>query len=310
MSEEKSPPKNWALSFWKHAEELIRRLKVVLIALILSIAIWWLPTSLRGITNPIGGYQPLLSLVMLSVKHVFLPPEATLIAGGMGDTVFAMAYLDIILGILLASPVIFYEVYAFVRPALFDNERKVIVYYVGGFLGLLVLGAAMAYFVIIPITFKILIYFTLQGGAVPFINIKDFYNWIFTLLAITGIFYTIPVFVVMLVQVGVFPMKWLKGRNRLLMYVVIFVVVWIFGPNPDPTGISDAIMMAPFFAVFEVAAFLAKRIDKGRRMKKERESSGSDRVHLGITPVSVCKYCRTPIESNSAFCSNCNRSVV
>jgi len=260
-------PKSWALSFWEHAEELVRRFKVVLVALIITTSIGWLPTSVAGITNPIGGYQPILSLVMLRVKHDFLPSQATLIAGGMADTVYVDAYLSIIMGVLLASPVIIYEVLAFLKPALYENEKRVVGYYLGSFIGLLGLGAVMAYFLIIPMSFRILVYFTLQGGAAPFIFIKDFYSWIFTLFAICGVFYTVPVFIVMLVHVGVLPIKFLKGKYKLILYIGILCLFWIFGP--DPTPITGAIMMAPFVVVFETATFFARRIDRTRQRRKE-----------------------------------------
>ncbi len=140
-----------------------------------------------------------------------------------------MAYLSIVIGLLLASPVIFYEVVAFIKPALYEGERKVLGYYLGSLIGLLILGAAMAYFLIIPISFRILVYFTMQGGAVPFIFIKDFYSWIFTLFVICGVFYTIPVFFVMLVHVGVLPIKYLRGKYKIIAYVVILMGFWILG---------------------------------------------------------------------------------
>jgi len=268
MSSESSSPKDWAVSFWEHIDELVRRFKVVLVALIIGISVGWLPTSIAGVSNPFGYYQPLLSLVMLRIKAVFLPHQASLIAGGMADTVFVMAYLSIIIGFFLASPVIFYEVIAFVKPALYDNEKKVIGYYLGSFIGLLALGAVMAYFLIIPISFRILIYFTLQGGSMPYILVQDFYNWIFTLFVICGVFYTIPLFIVLLVHVGVFPMKWLRGRNKLILYGVILVLFWIFGP--DPTPITGSIMLAPFVFVFEIATFFAGRIDRDRKEEKNK----------------------------------------
>lgn len=306
MSSESSSPKNWALSFWEHVDELVRRFKVILIALIIGTSVGWLPTSIAGISNPFGGYQPLLSVVMLRIKAVFLPHQASLIAGGMADTVFVMAYLSIIIGVLLASPVIFYEVIAFVKPALYDNEKKVVGYYLGSFIGLLALGAAMAYFLIIPISFRILIYFTLQGGSMPFIFIKDFYNWIFTLFVICGVFYTIPVFIVMLVHVGVFPMKFLRGRNKLITYFVILMVFWIFGP--DPTPVTGLIMLAPFVFVFETATFFAGRIDRTRRRRKEAEANGTSLAPNYISK-SACRYCKKPIEQGTVFCPGCNRSV-
>ena len=307
MSSESASPKNWALSFWEHVDELVRRLKVVLVSLIVATSIGWLPTSIAGLSNPFGAYQPLLSLVMLRIKADFLPHQATLIAGGMADTVFVMAYLSIIIGLLLASPVIFYEVIAFVKSALYENEKKVLGYYLGSFIGLLFLGAAMAYFLIIPISFRILIYFTLQGGSMPFIFIKDFYNWIFTLFVICGVFYTIPAFIVMLVYVGVFPMKFLRGRNKIIAYVVILMLFWIFGP--DPTPITGLIMLTPFVFVFETATFFAGRIDRARKRRKEAETYGTTPAGLTHISNSMCRHCNSPIEQGAVFCPECQRSI-
>ena len=307
MSSESSSPKNWALSFWEHIDELVRRFKVVLIAIIITTSVGWLPTSVAGLTNPIGGYQPLLSLVMLRLKADFLPHQASLIAGGMADTVFVMAYLSIIIGLLLASPVIFYEVVGFVKPALYDNEKRVLGYYVGSFIGLLALGAAMAYFLIIPISFRILIYFTMQGGSMPLFFIKDFYNWVFTLFVICGVFYTIPVFITMLVHVGVLPMKFLRGRNKIIAYVVILMVFWIFGP--DPTPITGLIMLAPFVFVFETATFFAGRIDRARKIRKEAQANGTATIVQNYISKSSCRYCNSLIEQGRVFCPGCKRSI-
>ena len=146
-----------------------------------------------------------------------------------------MAYLSVIVGILLASPVIFYEVIAFIKPALYDNEKKVLGYYLGSFLGLVTLGVAMAFFFVIPISFRILIYFTIQGGATPFIFIKDFYNWIYTIFVLCGVFYTIPIFVVMLIHVGVLPDKYVSGRNKMFAYIAHTDDILDIRPRPHPS---------------------------------------------------------------------------
>lgn len=303
MSSESSY-KNLALGFWQHIDELVRRLKVILVTLIITISVGWLPINVAGFTNPIGNYQPLLSLVMLRIKADFLPHQATLIAGGMADTIFVMAYLSVIIGFLLSSPVIFYEVIAFIKPALYANEKKAVGYYLGSLIGLLFLGAFMAYFLIIPISFRILIYFTMQGGSAPLFFIKDFYNWIFTLFVICGIFYTVPVFLAMLVHVGVLPIKYLKGKNKIFAYLGILLVFWIFGP--DPTPITGLIMMAPFVFVFETATFFAGRIDAARR-RKVYETSGAKK--FTFLSSKVCKFCKSPTKEGILFCPQCKRSL-
>jgi sec-independent protein translocase protein TatC len=308
MSSEPSSFKDWAVSFWGHIDELTRRFKVVLVTLIITTSIGWLPTSLIGSGSQYGLYQPLISLLMLRLKSAFLPAQASLIAGHMADTVFVMAYLSIILGVLLASPVIFYEIIAFVRPALYDNEKRVLGRYLGSFIGLLILGGIMAYFLIIPVSFKILIYFTLQGGAAPLIFISDFYSWIYTIFIICGIFYTVPLLLVLLVHIGILPVKYLRGRNKLFIYLGILMIFWIFGP--DPTPITGSIMLAPFIVVFELASFFAGRIDTARKKRKDLEAHGFTQPPNFIAlSVKTCKFCKSPIKENVTFCPNCNRST-
>jgi len=300
-------PKGWVMSFWEHIDELVRRLKIVLVTLVVTIAIGWIPSNLAGFANPIGQYQPLLAVVMVRLRDEFLPKQATLIAGGMADTVFAMTYLSVIIGFLLASPVIFYEVIAFIKPALYENEKKVLGYYLGGFIGLLSLGVAMAYFFVIPIIFKILIYFSIQGGATPFIAIKDFYNWIYTIFVICGVFYTIPILFVMLVHVGVLPVKYLRGRNKIFAYLAMYLILWIF--LPDPTPITATIIMAPFIIVFEIATFIGVRIDKGRGEQKNAEGYGNAKTGFIAFPKATCKFCSSPLTPGTTFCTGCHRST-
>ena len=308
MSSRPDSPKGWAMGFWGHIEELVSRFKIILVTLIITIGIGWIPTSLAGITNPVGSYQPMIAPLMVKLREAFLPKQATLIAGGMADTVFAMAYLSVIVGVLLASPVIFYEVIAFIKPALYQNEKRAIGLYLASFVGLLALGAAMAFFLVIPISFRVLIFFTIQGGATPDIFIKDFYNWIYTLFVLCGVFYTIPVFIVMLVQVGVLPTRYLRGRNKFFAYFALLLVFWIFGP--DPTPLTGLIIMAPFVLVFETAMIIGRRIENGRRMRKEaQENGGTTKTGLVSFPVFHCRFCSSPIEKGAAFCSQCSRAA-
>ena len=75
MSSEPESLKSWAMSFWGHIDELVRRLKVVLVTLIIGIGIGWIPTTLAGITNPVGTYQPMIAPLMVRLKESFFPSK-------------------------------------------------------------------------------------------------------------------------------------------------------------------------------------------------------------------------------------------
>ena len=277
-------------------------MKIMIIVFAAASSIGFLPANLQELSS-FRAYTPLVSLLMQKMKHDFLPSNATLIASGLVDTLFVYMYLTLLIGLVISSPVFAYEIYAYIKPALYPNERKYLLWFMLSFVGLFILGLAMAYFLIIPITFQILIWFIVSGGAAPFIGIKDFYNWILTLLAVSGIFYTVPVFVVLLVQFKIFSAKVISGKTKIFIYLGLWMLIWTFGP--DPTPVLATIMVLPFAAVFEVALFVAKRIERNRPAKSVIDTSPSLRERLNTVR---CKFCSSTMTSGTAFCSVCGKS--
>jgi sec-independent protein translocase protein TatC len=286
---------------WEHLTELLNRVKVAIFAIAVGSSIGFLPSNAKGWSDPLHYYQPLVSLLMLRMRHDFLPSGAALIASGLVDTIFVYMYLTLLVGVVLAFPIIAYEIYAFIKPALFPNERKHLLAYSGSFIGLFALGLVMAYFLIIPITFKILIWFITSGGALPLIGIKDFYNWILTLLLASGLFYTLPLFIVVLAQFGIVPVEFLSGKKKITIYIALYIFLNII--TPDPTPITATIIFLPFLAIFEVAAFFVKRADTERRITMT-EAYGPGAQLGGI----ACKFCGGSVASS--FCAACGKSQV
>jgi sec-independent protein translocase protein TatC len=293
-------PDEKPMTMMDHLSELVGRLKVILITLALTCSVGFLPADIQGYSDPLHRYRPIASLLMQKMRHDFLPSNATLIASGLVDTLFVYMYVTVLIGIVLASPVIAYELYAYVKPALYPNERKYLVWFTASFVGLFVLGLGMAYFLVIPITFQILVWFITSGGALPLIGIKDFYNWILTLLLASGFFYTVPVFIVLLVQFGIIPSKLLSGKGKLAVYLGLWLGIFIFGP--DPTPFTATVIMVPFAAIFEVAAVAARRIEKSRRSEFE--------IFARKPVYTKCRFCGELMEPQIAFCPSCKRSQV
>jgi sec-independent protein translocase protein TatC len=273
---------------------------VVVFALTSSIG--FLPASMQDLSN-FRAYTPLVALLMQKMKHDFLPSNAILIASGLVDTLFVYMYLTLLIGLVLASPVFAYEIYAYVKPALYQDEKKALLWFMFAFVGLFALGLAMAYFLIIPVTFQILIWFITSGGAAPFIGIKDFYNWILALLGGSGVFYTVPVFVVLLVQFRVFSAKLISGKIKIGVYLGLWLLIWTFAP--DPTPVLATIMVLPFAVIFEVALFVARRIERNRPIGSTIDSSSSLRTRLNTVR---CRFCSGTLASDSSFCPVCGKS--
>ena len=289
------------MTIWEHLTELLNRVKIAILAIVVGSSIGFLPSNPKGWLDPLHNYQPLVSLMMLRMKHDFLPSGATLIASGLVDTIFVYMYLTLLIGVVLSAPIIAYEIYAYLEPALYPNEKKHLLAYTGAFIGLFAIGLVIAYFLIIPITFRILIWFITSGGALPLIGIKDFYNWILILLLASGLFYTLPLFIVVLAQFGIIPAGFLSGKRKMTIYIALYIFLNII--TPDPTPITATIIFLPFLAIFEVAAFFVKRADTERRITMT-EAYGPGAQLGGI----ACKFCGGSVASS--FCAACGKSQV
>ena len=250
-----------------HTVELLTRLRIILVSVFLLgffVAFW--PLEITEMFSTSLEYTPLVSLIMNRMKEDLLPQGAMLIAGNIMDTAYLYLTVSVLIGVILSSPIIAYELYMFFNPALIPAERKWASKVIGSFIGLMMFGAFLAYRVILPITFRILMWFVRSAGAEPIFHVADFVSIIVTLMLGVGILYSAPVFVVLLVERGVLSSSQLSG-NRRIVYLLFIVVAAVL--TPDPTIVSDIILFAPFAIIFETVVFLSKRIDKRKALEEK-----------------------------------------
>ncbi|OGD54475.1 hypothetical protein A3K80_08685 [Candidatus Bathyarchaeota archaeon RBG_13_38_9] len=237
-------------------------MRIVFLTVIVSgLFIGFFPANMEGLLDPSRRYEPIIAVIMHRIKHDLLPGEASLIAGGLMDTAYVYVALAFLIGIGVSSPLIGYQLYAFITPALYPSEKKNISKFVVSFLALFVFGLVIAYLLIIPLTMRIIMWFIESGGAEPLININDFYMMVIMLMIGSGLLYTVPVFLVLLVQVGILPANFIEGKRKVI-YIAILVVTAVI--TPDPTIVTDVIILVPFILLFEFAVLVAKRVGKNK----------------------------------------------
>ncbi|MEM3056814.1 MAG: twin-arginine translocase subunit TatC, partial [Candidatus Bathyarchaeia archaeon] len=182
------------LPLWDHLEELIRRLRIILFSVIISsVVISILPTDLNFIHNPnLSDYRPLLSLIIEEIQNMMLPKDVNLIALNWVDTFYIYVLIAIVLGVLVSTPVIAFEFYKFLSPALLSHERRALITFMISFSILFIGGAAYACLILLPITFKTLMRFVYSLGVIPYFAVKDFFEMVFIGIVGSGLFFTLP----------------------------------------------------------------------------------------------------------------------
>ncbi|KON31537.1 hypothetical protein AC482_00260 [miscellaneous Crenarchaeota group-15 archaeon DG-45] len=258
------------LPIWDHLDELARRLRRILVSVaVATIVMASLPADLARIAKlDFSNYRPMISIVMEAIQDNLLPEGVNLIAFTWLDTFYIYVIVAIALGTLISLPVIAYEIYQFVSPAMFSQERRYVFSFVTVFSILFLVGAVYAYFILLPITFKILLRFVNQTRIAPFFSVRDFFNIVAFGILGSGLFYTFPLLIFLLVKIDLVDVQTLR-ENRKQIFVGLLIVTAVI--TPDPTPFSMLLMVVPFYILYELTIQVVSRIKRDEKIGDEIE---------------------------------------
>jgi sec-independent protein translocase protein TatC len=161
-------------------------------------------------------------------------------------------------GLILAFPYLLWEIWRFIKPALYSNEKK----YANGmvFWGsfLFALGISFGYFVITPLSVYFLGNYQISEMVANQITVSSFISTVVTTTFGAGLVFEMPIVIYFLAKIGIVSAAFLK-RTRKISYVIILIVAAIITP-PDVT--SQVIVSIPLFILYEISIFIARRVEK------------------------------------------------
>ena len=222
------------LSLVEHLDELRTRIIVSLIAfgVALGLCFWQNHLILRIVNHPLDGRKP----ITLGVAEPFL-------------TTFTLsAYAAII----IALPVVLYQLYAFILPAFTPGERRVAMPLLMMIPFLFIAGVVFGYYVVLPAALKFLLHFNTDQFRVE-IRARDYYSFVTTTLIACGALFQIPVGILAANRLGLVTPRQLR-KNRRYAIVVIAVIAMLL-PGVDP--VTMLIEMLPMIALYELSILLA-----------------------------------------------------
>ncbi len=225
-----------------HLEELRRRVFVILAALAggTILSYFFSDPLLRLLTAPIRSLQENL--------YFLTPYEAFLVK----------LEISFFSGAVLTSPVILTQIWLFVAPGLYEKEKKTLCLGVVWTLFCFLAGILFAFFAVLPFALRFFLGFQ-TANLKPLISIRQYLSFTFHFLMGFGIAFVFPVFILLLVKLG-FIGSCTLARQRKIAVVIIFIVAAVLTPSPDV--ISQILLALPLLVLFEIAVFLAKKIEK------------------------------------------------
>lgn len=228
------------MSFLDHLDELRRRLTHAVVALL-------------------AGFLAAFAFAARAQEFVMRPLLATLPPGGEfvftepAEAFFLQLKIAAILGLLLASPYVMLQVWLFIAPGLYANEKKFAVPFVLGTTLLFAAGAAFSHYLVFPAAFSFFGSFsTDQVRFMPRIApVFGMYAW---LLLAMGVIFQMPMLVMVLARLGLVTAGFL-ARHIKYAILIIFVIAAIATPSPDP--VSQTVVAAPMLVLYGISIGIA-----------------------------------------------------
>ncbi|WP_045215417.1 twin-arginine translocase subunit TatC [Desulfonatronovibrio magnus] len=252
------------MTFTEHLEELRKRLFRSLIA------------AFIGFLACYGFKEDLFDILMKPLIEV-LPPDSTMIFTSLPEAFFTYLKVAFVAGVFLASPYIFYQIWRFVGPGLYDTEKKFIIP-ISFFSALFfITGALFGYFIVFPIGFNFFMNFATEMIQ-PMPSLREYLSFSLKLLFAFGIAFELPLFIFFLARLGIVSSKGLRKQRK---YAILLAFVASAFLTP-PDIISQVLMSGPLVILYEVGILVAyiwgkERIERKERKKKARQEKDKEK---------------------------------
>ena len=230
------------MTFWEHLDELRRRIWYVLLAAIAAAVACFC-------------FKEQLFAVVLAPK----PADMQLINVELTQQFLTHMRVALWAGLLVVSPYILYQLFAFVAPGLYHTERRLALRAVGGGYLLFLAGVALNYFVIFPFTVRFLGGYQVSADVQNTITLGSYIAVLGVMSLLLGIVFELPVLCWLLAKIGVLKAD-LMRRYRRHAVVVILIVGAVITPTGDPFTL--ALVSVPIYLLWELSILIVKHTEK------------------------------------------------
>jgi sec-independent protein translocase protein TatC len=169
--------------------------------------------------------------------------------------------VSFIAGIILAMPVIMYNLMMFVMPALTSKEKRGVLLILPWVLIMFFGGVYFGWRFLIPPALNFLLGFG-ADVATYLLNLGDYVNFVTRLILVIGLIFEMPVVTTFLTRIGILSYRWMANKRKIWI-ILAFVISAIITPTPD--AINQSIVAGTLIVLFEVSIWLAWLVDKNKK---------------------------------------------
>ena len=265
-----------------HLAELRGRLVRCCVAVMVGFIACW------AVVDPIFDalVAPLLSV---------LPEGSHAIYTTLPEGFFTRMHIAFVAGVFVSSPVIFYQIWSFIAPGLYEEEKRHIVPVAFMSAVFFISGGAFCYFVVFPNAFSFFVsYATDTIVAMP--KVSDYLSFVLKLILAFGIVFEMPLFAFFLARMGIVTAELMRKVRRYAI-LGIFIVAAVLSP---PDVVSQLLMAAPMLLLYEISILVAGSFGKKPKKENADEEGESKEAEDAATPENAAAKDKTAQHSEDA----------
>jgi sec-independent protein translocase protein TatC len=249
-----------------HLGELRKRLTyvaLVVVACCIACFVEW--HRLYGVLmHPLHMYTHVDKLAVLGVTEGFM----------------TILKVSIYAGLIVSTPFILYQFWAFIMPALYENEKRSVLPYVAATSALFLGGVTFSYFLVLPVGLRFLVNY--GGNTFNMLLQADRYLSFVSLFVLAfGVVFELPLIMMLLAWIGLIDYKRMR-KYRKYAILVEAVIAMVFTPSQDP--VSMMLMLIPLIVLYEVGIWLSRMVAK-RKAKRRELAAAAETEGMEAKPV-------------------------
>ncbi|KSW12192.1 hypothetical protein CF15_05375 [Pyrodictium occultum] len=282
---EPRPPGDREATIWEHLEELAVRLRRIVIAFIVSAAVFSaLPAGGHG-----GSlYVPLISRLPVIIFSHAVPSQikafdgkvynVTIIPSHTFESIDIIMYSAMLLGAIGAAPVAAREIWAYVEPALYPHEKAFARKFVALFVAAFIFGVVFAIYIVAPLIITMMLkmypfFVPPSYGLIITVNISDTVDFTLKLAVAFGLLFELPLVVYLLLAYGIIDPEMINKDT--LKYILLGSMIVGAIISPDPSGLGMVLIGISLYLPMHIAITLGKKKGLERRALEEIKALAS-----------------------------------